>query len=144
MLLADPLSRICSPVGVYYDASLPSKFAALLRLLPGAVKTAKNMQTYANKDTIAISRLIQAWRKPTNPIIKSKLVVAGEVRDKISSKDFTFRIGSPFADAGVYLRINVLPKCDNNAILLSPFTYPKSPSLMYRTRDLGHHNVTKM
>ena len=57
MLLADPLSRICSPVGGFYDASLPSKFSALLRLLPEAAKTARNMQTYANKDTIAISRL---------------------------------------------------------------------------------------
>ena len=80
--MADPLSRICSPVGGYYDASLPSKFSALLRLLPEAAKTARNMQTYANKDTIAISRLIQAWRKPTNPIIKSKLVVSGEVRER--------------------------------------------------------------
>jgi len=79
------------------------------------------MQTYANKDTIAISHLIQAWRKPTNPITKSKLVVADEVRDKISSKDFTFRIGSPFADAGVN-EIKALIKAKSHFAVLTPLT----------------------
>ena len=77
MLLADPLSRICSPVGGFYDASLPSKFAAVMKLLPDAAREARNLQVYANKDTLAISRMVQKWRKPTNPIIKQKLTVGG-------------------------------------------------------------------
>jgi hypothetical protein len=101
MLLADPLSRICSPVGGFYDATLPSKFAAVMKLLPNAAREARNLQVYANKDTLAISRMVQKWRKPTNPIIKGKLTVGGEVRDKVSTTDFTFRIGSPHADTGV-------------------------------------------
>ena len=77
MLLADPLSRICSPVGGFYDGSLPSKFAAVMKLLPDAAREARNMQVYANKDTLAISRMVQKWRTPTNPIIKQKLTIGG-------------------------------------------------------------------
>ena len=77
MLLADPLSRICSPIGGYYDATLPSKFAAVMKLLPDNVREARNLQVYANKDTLAISRMVQKWRKSTNPIIKGKLTVGG-------------------------------------------------------------------
>ena len=77
MLLADPLSRICSPIGGYYDASLPSKFAVVMELLPDMAREARNVQVYANKDTLAISGVVQKWRKPTNPIIKGKLTVGG-------------------------------------------------------------------
>ena len=95
MLLADPLSRICSPVGGFYDATLPSKFAAVMKLLPDAAREARNMQVYANKDTLAISRMVQKWRTPTNPIIKQKLTIGGEVRNKVANDELTFRIRAP-------------------------------------------------
>ena len=121
MLLADPFSRICSPVGGYYDATLPSKFAAVMKLLPDNVREARNLQVYANKDTLAISRMVQKWRKPTKPIIKGKLTVGGEVRDKISDEDFTFRIGSPHADTGVR-EIRTLIESKSNFAVLTPLT----------------------
>ena len=121
MLLADPLSRICSPVGGYYDATLQSKFAAVMKLLPDVAKKLRNLQVYANKDTLAISRMVQKWRKPTSPIIKGKLTVGGEVRCKISREDFTFRIGSPHADTGVK-EIRALIEAKSNFAVLTPLT----------------------
>ena len=120
MLLADPLSRICSPVGGFYDATLPSKFAAVMKLLQNPAREARNLQVHANKDTLAISRMVQKWRKPTNPIIKGKLTVGGEVRDKVSTTDFTFRIGSPHADTGVK-EIRAQTDAKASFAMLTPF-----------------------
>ena len=61
MLLADPLSRICAPSSGFYDPSLPSKFQALARYLPDSIKKIKTIRLYANKDTAALSRHVQAW-----------------------------------------------------------------------------------
>ena len=73
MLLADPLSRICAPSSGFYDPSLPSKFQALCKYLPESIKNIKTIRLYANKDTAALSRHVQAWRKPTNPISQGRL-----------------------------------------------------------------------
>ena len=73
MLLADPLSRICAPSSGFYDPSLPSKFQALARYLPESIKNIKTIRLYANKDTAALSRHVQAWRAPTNPISQGRL-----------------------------------------------------------------------
>ena len=73
MLLADPLSRICAPSSGFYDPSLPSKFQALARYLPDSIKKIKTIRLYANKDTAALSRHVQAWRTPTNPISQGRL-----------------------------------------------------------------------
>ena len=73
MLLADPLSRICAPSSGFYDPSLPSKFQALAKHLPESVKNIKTIRLYANKDTAALSRHVQAWRTPTNPISQGRL-----------------------------------------------------------------------
>ena len=73
MLLADPLSRICAPSSGFYDPSLPSKFQALCKYLPESIRNIKTIRLYANKDTAALSRHIQAWRKPTNPISQGRL-----------------------------------------------------------------------
>ena len=143
MLLADPLSRICSPVGGFYDATLPSKFAAVMKLLPNVVREARNLQVYANKDTLAISRLIQKWRKPTNPIIKGKLTVGGEVRDKISSKDFTFRMGSLHADTGVN-EIRTLIETKANFAVLTPLTLLNEISRLENDINGGNHYDSKL
>ena len=66
MLLADPLSRICAPSSGFYDPSLPSKFQALTKYLPENIKQMKTIRLYANKDTTALSRHVQAWRTPSN------------------------------------------------------------------------------
>jgi hypothetical protein len=73
MLLADPLSRICAPSSGFYDPSLPSKFQALAKYLPNSMKLMKTIRMYANKDTTALSRHVQAWRTPTNPISQGRL-----------------------------------------------------------------------
>jgi hypothetical protein len=80
MLLADPLSRICAPSSGFYDPSLPSKFQALCKFLPESIQNIKTIRLYANKDTAALSRHIQAWRKPTNPISQGRLG-SGEFAD---------------------------------------------------------------
>ncbi len=73
MLLADPLSRICAPSSGFYDSSLPSKFQALAKFLPEGIKKMRTVRLYANKDTAALSRHVQAWRTPTNPISQGRL-----------------------------------------------------------------------
>ena len=73
MLLADPLSRIGAPASGFYDPTLPAKFQALVRFLPKAIKAIKTIRVYANKDTAALSRHVQAWRTPTNPISQGRL-----------------------------------------------------------------------
>ena len=73
MLLADPLSRICAPSSGFSDPSLPSKFQALAKHLPNSIKLMKTIRLYANKDTTALSRHVQAWRTPTNPISQGRL-----------------------------------------------------------------------
>jgi hypothetical protein len=74
MLFADPLSRVCGPTEGWFDPSLPRKLAALFEYLPDAVRNNKNVRVYAGKDTYAAGRLVQNWRKPSNPISKGKLL----------------------------------------------------------------------
>ena len=74
MLLADPLSRLCSPSsGFFFDPMLPAKLQALLRYLPEDMKNHENVRVYAFKDTAALSRHIQQWRTPKNPISQGRL-----------------------------------------------------------------------
>ena len=74
MLFADPLSRVCEPTEGWYDPSLPRKLAALFDHLPDNVRNNDNVRVYAGKDTYAAGRLVQKWRKPSNPISKGKLL----------------------------------------------------------------------
>jgi hypothetical protein len=71
MLLADPLSRICAPSDGFYDVELPAKIHALLQHLPEEVAVCKTVQVSANKDTAAMARMVQKWRRPTNPVGQS-------------------------------------------------------------------------
>ncbi len=73
MLLADPLSRLCAPSDGFYDVSLPAKVNVLLENLPMQVAKCKMMRAFANKDMAAVARMVQKWRKPTNPISQGKL-----------------------------------------------------------------------
>jgi hypothetical protein len=73
MLLADPLSRLCAPSDGFYDVALPAKVHVLLENLRPQVAECRTMRVSANKDTAAVSRIVQKWRKPTNPISEGKL-----------------------------------------------------------------------
>ena len=74
MLFADPLSRVCAPTEGWYDPSLPRKLAALFEHLLDNVRNNENVRVYAGKDTYAAGRLVQKWRKPSNPISQGKLL----------------------------------------------------------------------
>ena len=119
MLLADPLSRLCAPGDGFYDISLPGKVGVLLQNLPPQVAECSAMRVSANKDTAAVARMVQKWRKPTNPISQGKLSsyqepkqprgedgeeaapnMVGEVSES-GGKLRTFSIGTPHADTGV-------------------------------------------
>jgi hypothetical protein len=79
------------------------------------------MRVSANKDTTAVSRIVQRWWKPTNPISQGKLgsfvepkaqceaeaevemfsMDTGRAEKDIIGKMNTFSIGTPHADTGV-------------------------------------------
>jgi hypothetical protein len=88
MLLADPLSRLCAPSDGFYDVTLPAKIHTLLENLPPQVAECRAMRVSANKDTAAVSRIVQKWRKPTNPISQGKLgsFVEPKSRDEAEQK----------------------------------------------------------
>ncbi len=56
-----------------YDPTLPAKFQALVKFLSKSIKSIKTIRVYANKDTAALSRHVQAWRTPTNPTSQGRL-----------------------------------------------------------------------
>jgi hypothetical protein len=115
MLLADPLSRLCAPSDGFYDVSLPAKVNVLLENLPQQVAECKAMRVFPNKDTAAVARMVQKWRKPTNPISQGKLGSFSEpkwsqdteVEQQTLDMDSNtldlkaFSIGTPHADTGV-------------------------------------------
>ena len=94
MLLGDPLSRVCAPTSGFYDQYLPLKIGALLKHLPDAVRECADMRVYANKDTAPVSRLVQRWRRPSNPVKQGRLMSA-------SPNGSSFSIGTMHADAGI-------------------------------------------
>jgi hypothetical protein len=73
------------------------------------------MRVFANKDTAAVARIVQKWRKPTNPISQGKLGSFSEpkqsqdadvgqqtlVMDSDTLDLKAFSIGTPHADTGV-------------------------------------------
>ena len=67
------LTSVWSTEG-WYDSSIPRKLAALFEHLPEEVRSNINMRVYVGKDTYAAGRLVQKWRKPTNPISQGKLL----------------------------------------------------------------------
>ncbi len=119
MLLVDPLSRLCAPGDGFYDVSLPGKVSVLLQNLPQQVAECNAMRVSANKDTAAVARMVQKWRKPTNPISQGKLSSYQEPKQQHGEDDEesvlvmvseiaepcgklrAFSIVTPHADTGV-------------------------------------------
>ncbi len=87
------MSRIGAPASGFYDPTLLSKFQALARYLPDSIKEIKTIRVYANKDTAALSRHVQAWRAPTNPICQGRLNSV-----EFADKDKVFYIGVNHAE----------------------------------------------
>jgi hypothetical protein len=119
MLLTDPLSRLCAPGDGFYDVSLPGKVSVLLQNLPQQVAECNAMRVSVDKDTAAVARMVQKWRKPTNPISQGKLnsyqepkqrhgeddeesalTMVGEMAES-RGKMRALSIGTPHADTGV-------------------------------------------
>ncbi len=109
MLLADPLSRLCSPSSGFFDPTLPAKLQALLRYLPENIKNHENVRVYAFKDTAALSRHIQQWRTPKNPISQGRLSSA-------TAKN-SFHIGILHSDGKFKELLDLLEKDQQFAIL---------------------------
>ncbi len=115
------LSRLCAPSDGFYDVTLPAKVHILLENLPPQVADCRTMRVSANKDTAAVSRIVQRWRKPTNPISQGKLgsfvepksrceaepeaesfsMDPGSLEEDVLGKLNAFSIGTPHADTGV-------------------------------------------
>jgi hypothetical protein len=93
MLLADPLSRLGAPASGFYDPTLPAKFQALTRFLPKSIQAIKTIRVYANKDTAALSRHVQAWMTPKNPISQGRLNSI-----EFADQDSVFHIGVNHAE----------------------------------------------
>ncbi len=111
MLFADPLSRVCGPTEGWFDPSLPRNLAVLFEYLPDEVRNNVNVRVYAGKDTYAAGRLVQNWRRPTNPISKGKLL----------TKNFalnTFHIGVDDVNKCVIETIQLIKDKKNFAILM--------------------------
>jgi hypothetical protein len=111
MLFADPLSRVCGPMEGWYDPSLPRKLAALFEHLPDNVRNNVNVRVYAGKDTYAAGRLVQKWRKPTNPILQGKLLT----KELASS---TFHIGVDDVNKSVNEVVKLIGDNKNFAVLM--------------------------
>jgi hypothetical protein len=111
MLFADPLSRVCGPTEGWFDPSLPRKLAALFEYLPDEVRNNVNVRVYAGKGTYAAGRLVQTWRRPTNPISKGKFLTKNLALD-------TFHIGIDDVNKCVIETIQLIKDGKNFAILM--------------------------
>ena len=89
MAIADPLSRLARQEHQLDNLDLPLMLEMLLKELPSSVRNALNIRVNAEKDTIVATRIVQRWRKPSNPISNT----VGSTSDKID-----FLISAPYAD----------------------------------------------
>ncbi len=139
MLLADPLSRLCAPSDGFYDVALPAKVYVLLENLPQQVAECKTMRVFANKDTAAVARMVQKWRKLTNPISQGKLGSFVEPKQRQDADDEqqalvmnpdasvlkAFSIGTPHANTGVRKIRELIASGKSFAVLTSISLIPQ-------------------
>ncbi len=93
----------------FFDPTLPAKLQALLQYLPENIKNHENVRVYAFKDTAALSRHIQQWRTPKNPISQGRLSSA-------TAKN-SFHIGILHSDGNFKELLDLLEKDQQFAIL---------------------------
>ena len=89
MAIADPLSRLARQEHQLDNLDLPLMLEMLMKELPSSVRNALNIRVNAEKDTVVATRIVQRWRKPSNPISNT----VGSISDKID-----FLISAPYAD----------------------------------------------
>ena len=89
MAIADPLSRLARQEHQLDNLDLPLMLEMLLKELPSSVRNALSIRVNAEKDTVVATRIVQRWRKPSNPISNT----VGSISDKID-----FLISAPYAD----------------------------------------------
>ena len=89
MSVADPLSRLARQEHRLDNLDLPVLLEMLFKELPLSVKKVTNLRVNAEKDTAVVTRLVQSWREPTNPI-------SNTVGNTSSNVDFL--ISAPYAD----------------------------------------------
>ena len=91
MAIADPLSRLARQEHQLDNLDLPLMLEMLLKELPSSVRNALSIRANAEKDTIVVvaTRIVQRWRKPSNPISNT----VGSISNKID-----FLISAPYAD----------------------------------------------
>jgi hypothetical protein len=94
MTIADPLSRLARQEHRLDNLDLPVLLEMLFKELPASAKKAANLRVNAEKDTAVVTRLVQNWREPTNPI--SNTIGA-------TSTNVNFLISAPYADKRSYL-----------------------------------------
>jgi hypothetical protein len=126
MLLADPSSRIGAPASGFCDPTLPSKYQALTRFLPESIKNIKVIRVYANKDTAALPRHVQAWRsqpkRVANKALKDKMADIPEDGKVESFNSITL---APITTwIGKQLLNQKLPKSVKAQIITSHEKYP--------------------
>ncbi len=100
MAIADPLSRLARQEHQLDNLDLLLMLEMLLKELPSSVRNALNVRVNAEKDTIVATRIVQRWRKPSNPISNT----VGSISDKID-----FLISAPYA---VLLQLSLMNEID--------------------------------
>ena len=99
MIVSDGLSRIKRKGCDMEMVMLPLVFKELLSRLPDEVRTAQHIRVFAERDTVAAARLVQRWRKPTNPISVLKPEATG---------NYHFMIAATYADKVTHRVANLL------------------------------------
>ncbi len=89
----------------FFDPTLPAKLQALLKYLPDTLRNHENIRVYAYKDTAALSRHIQQWRTPKNPVSQGPLSSA-------TAKN-TFHIGVMHSDSSLKKYMNYCSQKSN-------------------------------
>jgi hypothetical protein len=106
MAIADPLSRLVRQEHRVENLDLPVLLEMLLSELPDDIRNAQHIRVNAEKDTHVVTRMVQRWRKPTNPISntigpiaeKLDLLIAAPYADKLPLKVAEYiRQDTPFA-----------------------------------------------
>jgi hypothetical protein len=113
MAIADPLSRLARHENQLDNLDLPIMLETLLKELPSTVRNALNIRVNAEKDTIVATRIVQRWRKPSNPISNT----VGSISDKID-----FLISAPYADK-LPLKVAELIRKDVPFAVLLPLSF---------------------
>jgi hypothetical protein len=84
---------------------------ALLKYLPDTLRNHENVHVYAYKDTAALSRHIQQWRTPKNPVSRGRLSSA-------TAKN-TFHIGIMHSDSS-FKEVHELLQSEKQFAILCP------------------------